>query len=257
VRSFLLAAQFLTVLPFPGPAEPRPAEFGRAVAYFPLVGLLVGLVLAGIDAAARLVWSGAVAAALVLLIGLLVTGALHFDGLLDTCDGIFLWQPERRLEAMRDSRVGGFGVAGGVAVYVLKFAALASLTGAGRVAALILAPVLGRAAVALALVALPYVRPAGLGNAFKDNVRPVHAIAAAAIALALAVAFAPHGAIALAAAAAVALALGRWIASRIGGMTGDTYGFLEELVETATYLAVAAVPWRASWITSWIGMPST
>jgi adenosylcobinamide-GDP ribazoletransferase len=247
VRPFLVALQFLTVLPAPAPAEPRPSQFGWAVACFPLVGLLVGAVALAVDTLARLVWPPTVAAALVLLVGLLLTGALHFDGLLDTCDGLFLWRAERRLEVMRDSRVGGFAVAGGIAVYALKLTALAALAGPARSAALVLAPVLGRAGMAAALVLYPYARASGLGNAFMANARPVHLVTAAGSAGLLAAATGPGGLLAAAIVAMATWLTAGYVRGRLGGLTGDTYGFVDELLETLVYLTLLAAPLPGAW----------
>lgn len=245
VHALRLAVQFLTIVPVPGADAPTPAQFGRAVALFPLVGLLLGLFGLLVDAAARLLWPAGVSTALTLASLVVITGALHFDGLLDTCDGLFLWKPERRLEVMRDSRVGGFAVAGGLLLYLVKFAALASLAGPSRVAALILGPALGRLGIVLALASFPYVRSAGLGNSFKDNARPRHVLLGMGVGLAAAAYFGPAGVGALAVALAGAYGLGVFIRRRLGGLTGDTYGFICECVETATFLAVAAFP--AQW----------
>ena len=248
MQSLLLAARFLTIVPVPGPAAARPEHFGRAVAFFPLVGALLGLAAAALDAAARLVWPPSVASALVLAALVLLTGALHLDGFLDTCDGLFLGQPARRLEAMRDSRVGGFAVAGGLSLYLIKFAALASVGTPARPAALTLGPVLGRLGIAWALVRQPYARPAGLGSAFKDNARSGYLVAALAMALAPAAWFGVAGVACLLAALVWAWAAAGLIRRRLGGLTGDTYGFICETVETLTFLVVAAVPVRlASW----------
>jgi adenosylcobinamide-GDP ribazoletransferase len=245
VHALRLALQFLTIVPVPGAEEPTPAQFGRAVAFFPLVGLLLGLCGLLVDTAAQVLWPAGVSTALTLAGLVVVTGALHFDGLLDTCDGLFLWKPERRLEVMRDSRVGGFAVAGGVSLYLVKFAALATIAGPARIAALTLGPTLGRLGIVLALASFPYIRTAGLGNSFKDNAERRHVLVAMGVSLAAAAWFGPAGLGAFVVALTGACGLGVFIRRRLGGLTGDTYGFVCECVETATFLAVAALP--AQW----------
>jgi adenosylcobinamide-GDP ribazoletransferase len=242
MQSLALAVGFLTVVPVRGASgtAPPPAAFGRAAALFPLVGLALGALLLALDTAARQWWSPLVAAALALAALVALTGALHLDGFLDTCDGLFLWRPERRLEAMRDSRVGGFAVAGGLALYALKVSALASATGPARGAALLLAPVLGRFAMTLTLACYPYARQSGAGNAFKAAIRPGHVAAAAMVALAASAACGLAGLAAGLLAAAAAWLLGRYISGRLGGMTGDTYGFVCECVETLTLLVITS-----------------
>ena len=240
MQPLALAWGFLTVLPTPAVRDPKPSGFGRAAALFPFVGLLIGLLLAGVDAVSRLLWPEAVAAALTLGIAILLTGALHLDGFLDTCDGIFLWRPERRLEVMRDSHVGGFAVAGGLALYGIKLTALATIGGPARIAGLILAPTLARLTMTIALALFPYARPAGAGSAFKEGVRHSHAAVALATSLLAAAWWGTHGLALVVVAVLLSLLLAVFIRSRLGGLTGDTYGFISECVETATFLAVAS-----------------
>src|SRR5512137_1301144 len=159
----LVALQFLTVAPLPARLF-TPLEMGRAVGYFPMVGALLGCVLALLDRGLNAVWPASVASALVLAAWVGLTGALHLDGFLDTCDGLLGGHsPEERLRIMRDERVGAFAVTGGVLLLLVKYAALAALP--GRAPALILAPTLGRWGMALAIAAFPYARPEGLGRA--------------------------------------------------------------------------------------------
>ncbi len=241
LRGFGLAVRFLTVLPFPGGATPPiPGDFGRAAALFAAVGLLLAAILTTVDAGLRQVWPPSVSGALVLGLGVALTGALHLDGFLDTCDGLFLWRSERRLDVMRDSRVGGFAVAGGLVLFGVKLAALASTAGAARLAALVLAPVLGRLAMTCVIAMYPYARASGAGNAFKDAIRPAHVWFALLIGAAAAAPFGPAGVLALFLALAVAALLGGYATRRLGGLTGDTYGFICECVEAVTLLLAAS-----------------
>src|ERR1019366_7911728 len=108
---FMVALQFLTIAP---PVIRRlftPQEMGRAVGFFPIVGLILGGLLFGLDETLRLLWPPGISAALVLLAWVLLTGALHMDGFLDTCDGLFGGHTsEERLRIMKDERVGAFAV---------------------------------------------------------------------------------------------------------------------------------------------------
>lgn len=242
VHSLLLAVQFLTVFPLLSSRQPRPEAFGGAVGCFPLVGVLLAVLAVAVDTAARQLWPPAVAAAVVLASLVVVTGALHLDGFLDTCDGLFLWNPEKRLPAMRDSRVGSFAVAGGLALYALKLTALGSAAGPARLAALALTPVAGRLGLSLAVVLFPYARASGLGNAFKDQARPRHLLIAGASALAVASAFGIAGVVTLVTAPAVSWLLATYVSNRLSGLTGDSYGFICESVETFTLLLIIAIP---------------
>ena len=131
------------------------------MAFFPLVGLLLGGVLVGADRLLTSVWHGnALHLALLLTLWVVLTGGLHVDGFLDSCDGLLGGRSaEQRLEIMRDPRVGSFAVIGGVLLMLLKFAALMAVV--DRTAALLLAPTLGRWCVSLAVVGFPYARPQG------------------------------------------------------------------------------------------------
>ena len=147
----VLALQFLTVAPSIIQRAFTPAELGWAVGFFPLVGLLLGGLLAGLDAVLGLVFPASVSTALVLAAWVLLTGALHLDGFLDACDGLLGGSsPEERLRILRDERVGAFAVAGGILLLLTKYTALAAVP--GRAAALvILAP--GALGMTLAVVA--------------------------------------------------------------------------------------------------------
>jgi len=244
----VLAVQFLTVVPLPLSVPAAPADLGRALGLFPLIGAALGLALAGLDAALRLALPPAVAGVLVVAAGALLTGGLHLDGLMDSADGVFGGRtPVRRLEIMRDSRVGSFGVLAGVFQVLLKVTALAALGAGVRGQALIAALVAGRLALVLAVWLFPYARPDGLGAGFKAGVRPAGVAAAVALAvLGCGLALGPAGLLLLAAAGGVAALAGRWLAARLGGgLTGDTYGALCEVAEVAVLLGVLA----------WFGRP--
>ncbi|MCC9075395.1 adenosylcobinamide-GDP ribazoletransferase [Litorilinea aerophila] len=231
-----VALQFLTRAPAILHRPFTPPELGRAVGFFPLVGLLLGAVLALLDWGLTRLFPPAVTAALLLAAWILLTGALHLDGLLDACDGLLGgWTPEQRLEILRDERVGAFAVAGGVLVLLAMFAALESLS--IRTTPLLLAAVLGRWAMGLALVHFPYVRPQGLGRAMKDHAGRrelfLGSVTAGVISLGVG---GWWGAGALVLALLVTWLAGRFAVARIGGLTGDLYGATCVLVETAVLL---------------------
>jgi adenosylcobinamide-GDP ribazoletransferase len=159
---------------------------------------------------------------------------------MDTADGVFGGRTvERRLEIMRDSRVGAFGaVAGGLAL-LGQYACLSELSGVARLIALIVALGLSRWTMAVAIGTFPSARPTGLGATFHQAGGRWPLALATAIALAIAAPAGLLGLSSLAVAALVALLGGRFLAARIGGLTGDTYGALGIVVETLIlYLAV-------------------
>lgn len=237
--TLLAAFQFLTTFPAVIRRSFTAQELGRAVGYFPVVGLALGGVLYGLGSSLRLIFPLPLVAIFILAVWLLLTRALHFDGFLDTCDGLFGgFTPERRLEIMRDSRVGAFGVAGGVMLLLAKYAAIISLS---HLSGLLLAPVLGRWVLSIAIFAYPYAREKGLGRDMKDNVRWSQVIIATAIALLVAWLISGWAGLLAFAIAGVVLWLGAsFILRRIPGLTGDSYGALCELVELTVLLVFTA-----------------
>ena len=235
----LAALQFLTLSP---PIVRRfftPEEMGRAVGFFPLVGAMLGAMLAGLDWALVHVFPTGVSTVLVLAVWVIATGALHLDGFLDTCDGLFGgFTPESRLKIMRDERVGAFGMAGGVLLLLLKTTALYAAPDRGI--SLLLAPTLGRWGMTLAVIAFPYARPKGLGRAMKDHAGWEQLVLATAIGLAV-VWFAGGwlGLVSMGLAGATAWAVARFVLPRITGLTGDVYGAICEMVEVAILLLFA------------------
>jgi adenosylcobinamide-GDP ribazoletransferase len=239
------ALQFLTLMP-PLVRRPfTPEELGRSVSWFPVVGLLLGGMLAGLNWCLGQVFPSGVTAALVLAVWVLSTGALHLDGFLDSCDGLFGGHtPEARLRIMRDERVGAFAVVGGVLLLLLKYATLSG--NPDRLAALLVAPVAGRWGMTLAVVGFPYGRAEGLGRAMKDHAgreqffRATAVAGAATLHIGYAMAGSLHALLALPLAAIVAWGGGRLVMRRLPGLTGDSYGALCELVEAAVLLLFVA-----------------
>lgn len=230
-----LAIAFLTVLPVAPKGE---ARMGPARAYFPFVGLALGGVLAGLDLALREALPSLVVSAL-LVAGLLVlTRAIHTEGFLDSCDGLFGgYSRERRLEILRDPHVGGFAVIGGASLLLLKWSLIAGLPDEQRTALLVLFPCLSRFGMLATMGAFPYARRQGLGTSFQEGRRRwqmAFGFATAAVAGWLLIGVA--GLVLLSVAVAVALSIGAWVTRLLGGMTGDTYGTVNEVAEVAVLL---------------------
>ena len=231
------AVAFLT--PFGGAAEPA----ADAVMWFPMVGVVLGLGLGGLWWLAAEAWSPLLAAALVVVADLGVTGLLHADGLVDTADGVLPHlERGRRLEVMAAPDAGAFGVWVAMAVFALRWGALATM----RPEPFLLAGLwcASRTAMAYTLGRVPYARPeGGLATAFGSAGRePVLALGVPA-ALLLAAGWRPFvGPLAvlwgLAAAAGVVLLARR----RLGGFTGDVLGAAGVVGETVG-LVVAAARW--------------
>ena len=206
---------------------------GPARAYFPLVGLVLGCCLAGLDFAARQALPEPVVGALLVVALLVLTRAIHTEGFLDSCDGLFGgFSPAKRLEILRDSHVGAFAVIGGLALILLKWTLLTGIPSEIRMGLLIVFPCLSRFGMLSTMAAFRYVREEGMGSSFRQDTnrwQVVFGLATAAVAAGLLLGVA--GAALLCAVLAVSLGLGRWFVGMLGGMTGDTYGAVNEVAE--------------------------
>ena len=242
LAQLIVAAALLTRLPLPHLPASAFAVQARAAWAWPVVGLVVGGLagLAGLGAMAAGLPAG-IAAGLVLAVQIVVTGAMHEDGLADTADG--LWgglTPERRLEIMRDSRIGSYGVLALILSLGLRWQALALLLPQG-IGALIAAAALSRAVMPGLMAALPHARADGLSRGVG---RPPVAAIAAGGAIALAIAALALGAAAipaLIAACAAALLVGALARARLGGQTGDILGASQQCAEIAILLVLIAL----------------
>jgi adenosylcobinamide-GDP ribazoletransferase len=225
---------------------------GRALPWFPLVGALLGAGVAALNWALEPIFARSLRDVIAIAALLLMTGMLHFDGFVDCCDALLGTRSvERRLEILRDSRVGAYGVGGGALLLLARYATLESLSPGLWAFAVIAAIITGRWAMVWLVTLFPYVRAHGAGSGFRaSGVRLIGASGMALALLAVLVAFAPLGALpqrALilailgASGLAVALLWALWANRRLGGgLTGDTYGAANELVEVAI-LALAPV----------------
>lgn len=251
-KEIVAAVCFLSILPLPGNAQSslgsKEAETQPQLvigsAYFPLVGLVIALIaclLLVIGLALHL--PPLVLAALLTVALVWLTGGLHLDGLMDTCDGLFgSSKRERRLEIMRDSHVGAFGVLGGVCVVLLKFAIFASLDPRHLALALVIGLPLARWAMVLVISLFPSARPTGLGAMARQTVtRPRIFIAAITSLLIALIAGQLLGLAVWIVGSLVALIMGIWITYALDGLTGDIYGAIAETTEVACFLVLIAV----------------
>jgi adenosylcobinamide-GDP ribazoletransferase len=238
--AFCAALQFLAIFPALVRRSFTQVELGWSLAFFPVIGGLLGGILLGLDRLLGLVFPPGVSAALILAAWIMITGALHVDGFLDACDG--LWggrNPEERLRIMRDERVGAFAVIGGMLLLLIKYQALAAVV--DRDSALLLAPILGRWGMALAVVCFPYGRTEGRGRDMKDHAGWLPLIVASIFALGAAWWVAAW--LGLLCAGIVLFALGGIavvVLRRLPGFTGDIYGFCCELFEVLVLLTLVA-----------------
>jgi adenosylcobinamide-GDP ribazoletransferase len=237
---FLYALQFLTIISIPWRREVSPEELGRSAGYFPVVGLIIGLVLVGLDWLFGLILPSAVANALLIVSLVVITGVLHLDGFVDTCDGIAGHKTaEDRWRVMHDSRVGGFGIVGIVLLLLVKYVSLNSIPLPLMMTTLVLMPVISRWATVYAIFAYPYAKPSGLGKAFKQGTNWLRFTMATLIALVVVVGLAQLVGLAIMFLIWVmAVVMAAYLKGKFSGLTGDTYGAINEVAEVGVLILV-------------------
>jgi adenosylcobinamide-GDP ribazoletransferase len=235
------ALRFLTILPIPGLPPMSEGGIGRAIAFFPLAGAMIGALLVGLGLAAGALWGASVRAVVLVVAWGAITAGLHLDGLSDTFDAVMSWRPrERKLEIMKDSRIGAMGALALIAVLALKVAWLGA-AGDGWLRAVWLAPILGRWADIYGIFWFPPAREGGLGRDFQSQVHLADFVFASGATLLLALALGgTHGLVALALVWLVSQLLAMWWTRDLGGLTGDTYGALCEIGEAVALAALSA-----------------
>lgn len=207
-------------------------------AFFPVVGLLLGALLAASYYLYSLIFPQPLVAALLVVTLVILTGGLHLDGFMDTMDGIFSGRsPDRQLEIMRDSRVGAFGVLGLACLLLVKFSIFTALPNHIFGMAMMLAMVLSRWSMSYVIVLFPYARKEGLGTLLNQHSGGREILLASLGAAILAVVLAGVAGLFM------MLALWGWthffghrLTSALGGLTGDIYGATAEISEILIYL---------------------
>jgi adenosylcobinamide-GDP ribazoletransferase len=239
-----LAISFLTILPV---IDQRPASdetVARSFAWFPIVGFLLGVALVGEDWLLAHFFAQVIRSVLIVASLVVVTGAVHLDGLADTADALGAGRDrERALAILRDSRVGTFGASAIFFDLALKILALSTLAGHRRYAALIVAPMLARWAMLLVAAGLPYLRSSGSGSTLlSGEISGARTAVVAVFTMQVMLILGAMRPIALATAVAIAIVFAmrsfyrRWL----GGVTGDLIGACGELVEIAVLVTMAS-----------------
>ena len=246
--SFLVALRFLTIISLPWRREVNPEEVGRSIGYFPVVGIVIGLILAGLNWLLALGLPSAVVNVLLIVALVVISGALHLDGLIDTCDGMGGYRTvEDRWRAMRDSRVGGFGIIGACCLLLVKYISLNSVPEPLLMATLMLMPVVSRWAMVYAIFAYPSARPSGLGKMVKQEASAQSFTIATVITLVVVIGLARLANMTYFYLAGLAIMFGIWIIvmvvatylkRKFSGLTGDTYGAINEVAEACVLILV-------------------
>lgn len=242
MRFFIITLQFLTIIPLPITVRCDKEDLGRSTALFPLAGLLIGGLLAGLDWLLTPWLSRTLCDALLITALAAITGGLHLDGLADVCDGLAArGGRERFLAVMKDSQVGALGAVGLVLGLLLKWQALVAVPPQLKLAALLLFPMLARCGQVVTLTGARHARQDGLGAAFVQGTSgvalTVALVSSAAVALLLA---GGKGVTALVVVCLLSIFGRLFFQKRLGGLTGDTVGCLSELNEIAVLIILSA-----------------
>ena len=244
LKLFFCALQFLTRLPVPSFADFQPDWITRSARYFPLVGILVGGAGALVLLGAGQLWGGALPALLAVAAGVLITGGFHEDGLADTADGLGGGQtPARRLEIMKDSRVGTYGVLALGLVLALKVATLATLPLVPAALTLVAAHGAGRVAAVAVMVCERHVSDLASAK-YKpapDGVRVSELTIAAVLGLWPLALLGWAGLAGALVGGALALLMALTARRLVGGYTGDVLGGVEQVCELGVLLGVSAM----------------
>jgi len=240
IPSFLSALQFLTVIPVKL-KEANEQRMADSLIYFPLVGLLLGLFLIGVNALLSFFNFPSLAMNVITVIVLMViTGGLHLDGLADTADAFLSGRPgEQMLEIMRDSRTGVMGVLSLISVILLKIILLFSISSSLEPSALILMCSLSRWSAVGAAFFFPYARQEGKAEALIKGMNlKIFILSAIAAVFCASIAWQIRGLIVLLIVTGFSYLFGKFSTKKIGGVTGDTLGATIELTEIVTLLSV-------------------
>lgn len=230
MRDFITCLEFLTRIRFSNRTDWRDDDFSRSVPYFPLVGLVIGLFLGVVNYA--LVYADTplfMRGVMLILAEMIVIGALMYDGFMDTSDGVFSARNrERMLEIMKDSHVGSNAVIALVCLVLLKVAAYTSIDGIKLSYALVAMSVATRTFMVNYIVNFKYARKTGIGHMFTQYAKPVYSYIAFAVGAALILLCGIKYFYTAIVTFIISLLLARFLSKQLGGLTGDTYGFLTE-----------------------------
>jgi adenosylcobinamide-GDP ribazoletransferase len=234
--------------------EASPEELGGSIGYFPVIGLIIGLILAGLYWLLSLFLPPAVVSVLLIVSMVVISGALHLDGFVDTCDGIAGHKTvEDRWRVMHDSRAGAFGIVGVSLLLLVKYVSLNSVPENLLMVTLVLMPVVSRWAMAYTVFAYPYARPAGLGKTFKQGASWQRFTTATIITLAVAIGLARLTNITYFYLAGPAIMLAIWVIvvimaaylkRKFSGLTGDTYGAINEVAEVCVLILICLLTYN-------------
>lgn len=239
MKRLVLMFQFLTRLPLPFSVPAEPEDFSKGVIYFPVVGMVIGLLLFGTAKCLSQWLDPFTLAVLLVFFQVLLTGGLHLDGLADSFDGLFSYRSkERMLEIMKDSRIGSNGVLVLIFALVFKVALFHQLLTTGHLGPFLWFAVLSRASSVFSARISPYARPEGMGNFFIGKVSDGQMAITFLMAGMWTFLFSPKALLLMVAVLLSTYGFCRFCIGKIDGMTGDTMGANTELQELLILLIV-------------------
>lgn len=244
MRLFLIAFQFLTIIPFPVSLRCEKQDLGHSTAFFPLVGMAIGALLVGVNWLICPWVNRQLCDAILIAILALVTGALHLDGLADVCDGLAArGGRERFLAVMKDSQIGAVGAVGLVLGVLLKWQALLAVPIELKWQALLLFPALARFGQVLVMTGARHARQDGLGAVFAQGSGKISLfVAFSTVVLGGYYLMDLRAMAALISICLLALAGRIFFQQKLGGLTGDTIGCINELGEILVLVVISAMP---------------
>lgn len=243
IGNFFVGIMFLTRLPVPSDLRHVEGRLARSARFFPLVGVLVGILSGLVYYLGMMVLPATLAAGLAILVSIIVTGALHEDGLADCADGLGGGMTrERRLEIMRDSRIGTYGSAALIISILLRWVALSSLDASQGLIALVVAHAISRAMIPPVLVSASYARTRGLASSVAGGVSYAEAAVSTILAVGVAMIAGPVAGLAAFAAAIFAGGVMLFVLiKKLGGYTGDGLGAIQQSAEIAILIVLVGV----------------
>lgn len=245
LRTFCTSLRFLTIIPIPWKQDEDHHFFKASVLWFPFVGLVIGLIAVTVVSGAAPFIPASLLAVLAMLLLSGFSGFLHLDGVADSSDGLLSSRPkEKALAIMRDSRSGAMGVIVLIFLLLAKYAALADLTLANLLTALLLMPIGGRTAILVSMAILPYARKEeeGLGQLFYSSQRYMVALLGTLFFLICCAALLGSGILHVLILFSLTIILFSYFCfQKLGGATGDTLGAVCELSELSIAVAMISL----------------
>lgn len=242
IADFMTAFQFLTRIHLMKQTQWSEESFGRGVKFFPVVGGIIGLLLAALVYGFQIWGAGKVSphllAVSVIALEITLTGGLHYDGLMDTMDGIFSGRSrERMLEIMKDSRVGSFGVISFCLVILLKYSLLMDIVPELLPVACLTAPIGARMAIVMGILLFPYARSEGLGIYFRKYSEPYALCVAVFFTFLMVLPLGIKSFLCIFAGLGFSYVFAHFVTIKLGGLTGDVYGAVAELTQAVILFA--------------------